>query len=198
MGTIFNEEQDKTEFTGSAEARRVVMEEGLKVFAQFPLTGVGAGQFKNYNPPERRERWRETHNALIQVAADLGIFGLLAFMFLIGRAATAAARTRRLLSKPRRRNQPDVLAQAMDDRERQTLYSHTAAMTAGLVGWFACAFFASVAYSWTFYYLLALTVVARELTVARLATVGALARQAAKRSGAGVATISRRVANGVA
>src|ERR1700689_2810300 len=91
MATIADEEQDKTNFTGSAEARRVVMEEGVETFMERPFTGVGAGQFKNYNPPGRRERWRETHNALIQVAAETGIFGLVAFLFLVVRAALAAA-----------------------------------------------------------------------------------------------------------
>ena len=46
---------------------------------------------------------------------------------------------------------------------------NTAAMTAGLVGWFTCSLFASVAFSWTFYYLLALIVAARELARVRLA-----------------------------
>jgi hypothetical protein len=44
------------------------------------------------------------------------------------------------------------------------LGQHTVGMTAGLVGWFVCAMFASVAYSWTFYYVLALLVAGRELT----------------------------------
>jgi O-antigen ligase len=168
MATIGDEQQDKTQFTGSSEARRIVMLEGIDAFVEFPLTGVGAGQFKNYNPPERKERWRETHNALIQVAAETGIFGLAAFMFLIVRGAMAAARTRRLLSRPRKRGASDPLRLTMSDRDRQTLYSYAAAMTAGLVGWFTCALFASVAYSWTFYYLLALIVATRELARVRL------------------------------
>jgi hypothetical protein len=48
-------------------------------------------------------------------------------------------------------------------------------MTIALVGWFTCAMFASVAYSWTFYYLLALVVSGRELTRRRLAEARALA-----------------------
>ena len=47
-------------------------------------------------------------------------------------------------------------------------------MTAGLVGWFVCALFASVAYSWTFYYLLALIVATRDLVAVRLASARAL------------------------
>jgi O-antigen ligase len=141
---------------------------------QFPLTGVGAGQFKNYNPPGRRQRWRETHNALIQVAAETGIFGLAAFAFLIGCGATAAARTRRLLTRPRKASTPDPLRLVMTEDDRRLLYAYTAALTAGLVGWFVCAMFASVANSWTFYYLLALIVAARELARARLTAARAL------------------------
>ena len=51
------------------------MWEGWQTFLAHPLTGVGAGQFKNYNPPDRLEPWRETHNVLLQVAAELGVFG---------------------------------------------------------------------------------------------------------------------------
>jgi O-antigen ligase len=154
------------------------MGEGIDAFMAFPLTGVGAGQFKNYNPPERKERWRETHNALIQVAAETGIAGLVVFAFLIVRGATAAASTRRLLARPRKKSAPDPLRVVMTDEDRQMLYAYTAAMTAGLVGWFTCALFASVAYSWTFYYLLALIVAARELARARLTAARAMLRTA--------------------
>ena len=174
MSTIVDSQQDKFHFTGSREARSRLIIEGLATFAERPLTGVGAGQFQNYNPPERRERWRETHNALIQAAAETGIFGLAAFLFLIVRGAMAATNTRRLLAKPRKRSTPDTLKLVMTDEDRRTLYAHTAAMSAGLVGWFVCSQFASVAYSWTFYYLLALIVAARELVRVRLAAAGTL------------------------
>jgi O-antigen ligase len=169
MATIVDDNQDRFHYTGSREARRVLLEEGMDTFLENPITGVGAGQFKNYNPPERREKWRETHNALIQVAAETGIFGVFAFVFLIVRGAMAAATTRRLLAKPRRQSTPDPLRLVITDSDRQSLYAYTAAMTAGLVGWFTCALFASVAFSWTFYYLLALIVAARELARTRLA-----------------------------
>lgn len=174
MATITDEQQDKTHYTGSSEARRVVMQEGIDAFMAFPLTGVGAGQFKIYNPPERKERWRETHNALIQVAAETGLFGLAIFSFLILRGGLAAARTRRLLTKPGKNQGPDPLRLMMQDEDRRSLYAYTAAMTAGLLGWFTCALFASVAYSWTFYYLLALIVATRELVLARISAARTL------------------------
>jgi hypothetical protein len=46
--------------------------------------------------------------------------------------------------------------------------AQTAALTAALVGWFVCAMFASVAYNWTFYYLLALAIAPREILAARV------------------------------
>ena len=43
-------------------------------------------------------------------------------------------------------------------------------MVAALAGWFFCALFASVAYNWTFYYLLALATAPREILIDRLAS----------------------------
>jgi len=196
MSSILDERQDRLQFTGSREARWIVMQEGLDAFVDRPFTGVGAGQFKNYNPPERRERWRETHNALIQVAAETGIFGLLAFSFLIVRAAIAAASTRRILRRPRRPSAPDPLHQVLADGDRQVLSSHTVAMTAGLVGWFVCSLFASVAYNWTFYYLLALIVAGRELVFDRLVASRALRTDPGKPFSVSRPGFSRRLAPG--
>ena len=41
-------------------------------------------------------------------------------------------------------------------------------LSAALAGWFVCALFASVAYHWTFYYLLALAVVPRDYLRTRI------------------------------
>ena len=164
MVSIVDEEADK-QFTGSREARRIVMQEGIDAFVEHPLTGVGVGQFKNYNPPERKERWRETHNVLIQVASETGFFGLLAFSFLILAAAVAAVTTQRRIRAALRRGAVYDEAQQNDAR---ALGEHMLGMSAGLIGWFVCAMFASVAYNWTFYYLLALVVAAREIARDRL------------------------------
>jgi O-antigen ligase len=177
MNSIFDDEQDKTEFTGSREARRIVMQEGIDTFLERPFTGVGAGQFQNYNPPGWKERWRETHNALIQVAAETGIVGLLAFSFLIVRGFMATIAARRLLRRPKR-DRPDPLAATLASSERDALLGLSVAMTAGFTGWFVCSMFASVAYNWTFYYLLALIVATRELIQVRVAVGRSLQRSA--------------------
>jgi O-antigen ligase len=159
MSTIMDEAGDK-QFTGSREARQHAMEDGINAFLTFPFSGVGAGQFKNYNPPERQTRWLETHNVLIQVASETGLAGLLAFLFLIARAAMAAWTTRQTV---RNRTWLGVMKKARAEDAARALGEHTLGMTAGLAGWFVCAMFASVAYNWTFYYVLALLVAGREL-----------------------------------
>jgi O-antigen ligase len=198
MASMFDEQVDKQQFTGSSEARRIVMQEGINTFLERPFTGVGAGQFKNYNPPGRKERWRETHNALIQIAAETGILGLLAFSFLILRAGIAAAVTRKMLKRPKRRRDPDPLSAVMSATDRDTLYAHTVAMTTGLIGWFTCSMFGSVAFNWTFYYLLALIVAARELTRDRLTAARALRVPGTKPMSVPAARSSHRMARGVA
>ncbi|HXD74773.1 MAG TPA: O-antigen ligase family protein [Vicinamibacterales bacterium] len=161
MSSIVDEQQDAKEFTGSREARQNVMGDAVEIFIDNPITGVGAGQFKNYNPPERKEKWLETHNVLLQVATETGIVGLLAFCFLVMRAFTAAFRTRKTV---RDRSWLSMMTRSNREDDARSLGEHTLGMTAGLAGWFVCALFASVAYNWTFYYVLALLVAARELT----------------------------------
>jgi O-antigen ligase len=180
MASIVDDRKDKEEFTGTREARWIVMKEGLRAFADRPLTGVGAGVFQVYNPPGRKERWRETHNAPIQVAAETGIFGLAAFMFLIVSAGLGARTTRRLIEQRARRRSPDALQAVMTAEDRQIMRGHSVAMTAGFVGWFICCLFASVAYNWTFYYLLALIVASREMVLARLRAGRALTAERVK------------------
>jgi O-antigen ligase len=161
----------------SSQARRTLMSESWDAFVQNPLTGVGAGEFKDWNPQQRTEAWHEAHNVWLQVASELGIFGIAVFVFLVFRAFYSVFRTRRLIRRleapPTRRGWkhrpiPAAAAAVPADaaqlaRADQLLDAHSAAMAASLVGWFVCAFFASVAYNWTFYYLLALAAAPRAI-----------------------------------
>jgi O-antigen ligase len=169
LSSITDESADET---GSREARRILLKESFRAFLQHPITGVGAGQFKNYDPEGRQQAWRESHNVILQVAAELGIFGLGVLLFLIGRAALAGRQIRRLLrragARAQRRKSPRASTTVLTDDERTWIEGYTAATTAALVGWVVCALFASVAYNWTFYYLLALAVAPREFLLQRL------------------------------
>jgi putative inorganic carbon (hco3(-)) transporter len=164
--------------TGSRAARKILLAEAFETFLSHPMTGVGAGLFQAYNPKGRTEAWRETHNVLLQVAAELGIAGLLVFMFLIYRAGLAGRQTRALLrrtlapAKKRPWSQApapaDTPPTVISRDESEFIEVHGGAITAALAGWFFCALFASVAYQWTFYYLMALAIMPREIVLDRL------------------------------
>jgi O-antigen ligase len=184
LSSITDETRDDT---GSREARQILLRESFRAFLQHPITGVGAGQFKNYDPEGREQAWRESHNVVLQVAAELGIVGLAAFLFLMARAATAGSTTRRLLRQagglPSRRRGPRVATGALvTPAESEWVQSHTSAMTAALAGWFFCALFASVAYNWTFYYLLALAIAPRDILLQRLGRTRAVRKAAVART----------------
>jgi hypothetical protein len=109
---------------------------------------------------------------LLQVAAEMGIFGLIGMLVLLGFATMTLLWCRRIFLTGDRgsRSPPATLAakRLFTDDEWTWMRMHAVAMSSGFVGWFVCAQFASIAYSWTFYYLLALIVAARELTADRL------------------------------
>ena len=174
MASITDESRDET---GSREARRSLLAEAWRAFQSHPFTGVGAGNFVAYNPQGRTEPWMEAHNAVLQVASELGVFGLTIFLFLIYRGIFAARQVSQLLLRAigvvRKRRSgagtPEPPPHVVTLREAAYLEAHSAAMTAAIAGWFFCALFASVAYSWTFYYLLALAIAPREILLDRLA-----------------------------
>jgi putative inorganic carbon (HCO3(-)) transporter len=171
MDSIMNAEEDET---GSRAARLRLIDQGVQVFLENPITGIGAGQFKNYNAPGVVEKWRVTHNVWLQVAAELGIFGLATFAFLVLRAYTANFAAMRMLRRPRKGKGPQPELSLTED-ERRTLDLNAKGMFAAMVGWTICSLFASVAFNWTFYYVLALAVAGREILAARRAAAKAAA-----------------------
>lgn len=180
MKSITHEELDQT---GSREARSILLREAYDTFKAHPFTGVGAGQFKNYNPEGRQEAWRETHNVVLQVAAEVGILGVIVWVFLVGCAFYAPFQTRRLLramTSPRRPPGRAAATVRLSPEEHETLTMHSAALFAALIGWFVCALFASVAYHWTFYYLLALATAPRDYLEACIARARPARRLAAR------------------
>ncbi|HEX5473888.1 MAG TPA: O-antigen ligase family protein [Vicinamibacterales bacterium] len=165
MESITDASKDET---GSRETRRILLHESFQAFVENPLVGVGAGQFKNWNPKGRQQPWHESHDVWLQVGAELGIGGLAVFLFLVIAAVAAVARSRTLVRRARgsRRRPP---AGDLTREELSLLDAHSAAMAASIAGWIVCALFASVAYNWTFYYVLALAATSRDILRARVA-----------------------------
>ena len=168
MSSILNPEADPT---GSREARKRAMREAYQTYLENPLIGVGAGQFENYKPDDREEAWRETHNAVLQVAAEMGTAGLVVFTFIVGSgfaaALVAGARLRRAKARVSKARRPPASGES-----RRTLELFAAALVASLVGWLVASMFASVAYYWTLYLVLGLAISLRNITQ-RYTTLGA-------------------------
>jgi O-antigen ligase len=178
MDSIMNADEDAT---GSRAARIRLINQGFEVFAENPVTGIGAGQFQNYNAPGVVEKWRVTHNVWLQVAAELGLFGLMTFGFMVIRAYSASFATLRMMKLPRRPRrgppgaprQPVVDPLGFSEEERRILDVNARGMIAAMVGWTVCSLFASVAFNWTFYYVFALAVAGREIVASRRAALAA-------------------------
>jgi putative inorganic carbon (HCO3(-)) transporter len=159
MSSIFNPEEDPT---GSREARKRLLRESYEAFLANPLFGLGAGQFRNYNPDERREQaWRESHNAVLQVASELGVMGLIIFIIVVSTGFLAVIRAAALLRRARHRRRALAHDPTAPQRERIELYA--SAMAASLAGWLMAAMFASVAYFWTFYIVLGIATSLRDI-----------------------------------
>ena len=146
-------------------------------FVANPLTGVGAGQFKNYDPEGARGRGGKATTSSCRSRPSSGIFGLLRVLVPDRPRGSWQAATRDACSAGDgsccRGGAGRARAGSRPCRFRPrtaTLPRDTCGRDGGaLAGWFVCALFASVAYNWTFYYLLALAVAPREILIDRLA-----------------------------
>lgn len=128
--TIFHPDEDST---GSAQIRREVLKLGAIVALAHPL-GVGVANFHMYSRAELR-----AHNAYIEISAELGIAGLLAYLTLL----FAPLRTLRRLEK--------ATSDATDERGREK-YHLSVALQATIAAYMICSFFASIQYYWFLYY----------------------------------------------
>lgn len=167
MASITDDSEDET---GSREARRTVMKEAWQAFLERPLTGVGPGEFKDYNPSWRSERFREAHDVWLQVASENGLPGALVFISLVVMAWRNAWSSSRTVSRNSKRAPPTASAACPSAKRRgpagdpwSALNVYSTAMTASVVGWIVCATFVSVAYTWTFYYVFGITMATRQI-----------------------------------
>jgi O-antigen ligase len=166
VSSIINPEDDDT---GSRGARVTLLQDGWNAFLEHPFTGVGAGQFQNYNPPDRQELWRETHNVELQVLSELGLVGFGVFMWLLVRSGATLFGTWNALRPRRRKGGAGLADPGFAPHERAWMRAHVAACIAAFAGWLVCAQFGSIGYHWTLYYVLALGVAAHEIVLRRVA-----------------------------
>lgn len=76
--------------------RTYMWQGGLRMFRDHPLTGVGLQDMKpvydRYRPPQAHERAGHLHSVPIQIAASMGVVGLVAFAWLVFGLFRAATR----------------------------------------------------------------------------------------------------------
>lgn len=127
---------------GSSDQRRELLERSLLVTARNPW-GIGIGNF-----PIVGVRNLQSHNAFTQVSAELGILGLIAYLiFMISPFRKLGAIERKLF----------------DENRFDWFYYLAIGLQASIIGYMVSSFFASVAYNWFIYYLIAYAVAFRRI-----------------------------------
>ena len=156
MSTILSDtDYNRTEETG----RMQIWSRGIGYALSHPVLGVGPDNFPAAEgllaPFASRQqlgvgvRWNAAHNSYIQVAAELGLPGLL---FFIGFLVSTLAALRRAMSR----------ARAVDPSSRVPQLAQ--ALTGALIGFMVGAFFLSLAYAEMLYTLVALSVGLHKVT----------------------------------
>jgi O-antigen ligase len=143
--TIFNTEQDKT---GSAQQRRELMERAASIAITRPLTGVGMGNFHIYSIHDK-----PAHNAYLEIAAELGVMGLIAYLILIFAPLRSLHRIERQ-TRGRR------------SKSAWEMYWLSVSIQAAFIAYMVCSLFASIQYLWYLYYTAAYAVALRQIYAA--------------------------------
>ena len=130
------------DIVGSSDQRRELLERSLIVTARNPW-GIGIGNF-----PIVGIRNLQTHNAFTQISSELGILGLIAYLvFMISPFRKLRAIERTLF----------------DADKHDWFYYLAIGLQASIIGYMVSSFFASVAYNWFIYYLIAYAVAFRRI-----------------------------------
>jgi putative inorganic carbon (HCO3(-)) transporter len=127
---------------GSSDQRRELLERSIVVSLRNPW-GIGIGNF-----PIVGVRNLVTHNAYTQVSAELGVLGLIAYLiFILSPFRKLAAIERTLFAR----------------EEFDWFYYLAVGLQASIVAYLVSSFFASIAYNWFIYYLIAYAVAFRRV-----------------------------------
>jgi O-antigen ligase len=121
---------------GSAEARKGLLGESVKVALRHPVLGIGMGNFRLIYD-------FQTHNAYTQVAAEMGLMGLMAYLFFI-------------IAPIKRLHEIEKATYGTPDQRR--FYYLAVGLQASLVAYMVGSFFGSIAYYYHIYYLVGFAV----------------------------------------
>jgi O-antigen ligase len=156
MGTILSD----TDYNRTSETGRMqIWSRGIGYVMSYPVFGVGPDNFPAaeglLSPFASRQglgvgvRWNAAHNSYLQVAAELGLPGLVCFVALLAASLAVLARAARRARRADPASRVPQLAQAL---------------TGSLIGFMVGAFFLSLAYAEMLYTLVAFAVALHKVT----------------------------------
>jgi O-antigen ligase len=149
LTTIFNIEEDPT---GSAQARRELLDRGMSLAIAHPVVGLGMGNFHIYSIQEQ-----VAHNSYLEIAAELGMGGLAAYLILIFAPLRSLRRIERETMNSH--SPPADPGQSSEHND----YYLSVALQAAFIAYLVCSFFSSIEYLWYVYYLVAYAVSLRQI-----------------------------------
>jgi O-antigen ligase len=148
LSTIVDNNKDKT---GSANERKDVMYRALVTAVHHPIIGVGMNNFRRYSIHEM-----VAHNSYFEIAAELGLAGLIFYLIMIIAPLRSCQRIERD-TKPA--GDPEGKApRSPAGLRRRELYLLSVGLQATLYVYLLCSFFASIQYLWFVYYPIAYVV----------------------------------------
>ena len=150
--TILHPQNDKT---NSAQERQKILERGIEVALHHPVLGIGMANFFEYSP-----NGKVAHNSYLEVAAELGVTGLVAYLtFLIAP-----------LRSLKRIERDTIDAEKTYGADRRELYYLSVGLQAVMVAFMVCSFFASSQYFWHPYYIVGYSIALRRIHAAWAST----------------------------
>jgi len=144
--TILHTQDDQTH---SAQERQELLQRAVEVVMSHPVVGVGVGNFGIYSLSQK-----VAHNSYLEIAAELGVIGFIAYMILL----VAPLRTLRRIERDayRGRGQPG----GWSATARETFFL-SIGLQAVIVAYMVLSFFQSAEYMWYLYYPVAYAVALR-------------------------------------
>jgi len=139
IDSIINYEQDYN--VTAPEGRMEIWKRGIRIIYENPILGVGINNFavaEGQLDAGIRRPWMTAHNSPLQVAAEIGIPGMIIYFILISRLFSAALRLRK-------ESHPDGFSNV------------GTALFIALVGYMAAGFFLSQGFSVVFYIIMAMS-----------------------------------------
>jgi putative inorganic carbon (HCO3(-)) transporter len=140
--TIIHTEQDTT---NSAQERQGEMKQALDIALRHPFIGIGMGNYPFYSNHAIR-----AHNAYVEVAGELGLTGLLAYLVLIFAPLRSLKRIERETS-------------GANETGTRELHFLSAGVHAAIMSYVVCAVFSSAQYQWYLFYVVGYAISLRRL-----------------------------------